>query len=405
MRKYLKRVLAIVLSVAAVFTTVSLNNVSVVNVDAATKAEIQQSINKLEKEADKIEKEIKELQGQLNSQQQLKAAIEKKIANYQEQIRVCNNEINKINEQIEKNNAEIKALNEEIKDDKFAFKKRLRTIYMTNAGSSIQILLGAKNFSEFLQLSQLTASLAAKDRMLIEKLVAAIEVLNNKQKENDKLLADQVELKKVISEKQKALQAESSQIQSVINQIDSTQSNLENDQAKIEKQIKQYEKTLASMASAGNTSFVYDGGDFLWPVPASSLITAYYQSNDAVHKGRHNGIDIGAGFGTKIIAIADGVVVRSNNSCPHNYGKSYSCGCGGGFGNYVTINHGTKDGKTYVVTYGHMSSAYVSAGTTVKKGQTIGTVGSTGWSTGAHLHLGIAVNGGWVNPMNYYKKK
>ena len=81
-----------------------------------------------------------------------------------------------------------------------------------------------------------------------------------------------------------------------------------------------------------------------------------------------------------------------------------SCGCGGGYGNYVTINHGTLNGNTYVATYGHMVSTAVSPGTTVKKGQTIGYVGTTGWSTGYHLHFGLAVNGSWVNPMNYFKR-
>jgi len=144
----------------------------------------------------------------------------------------------------------------------------------------------------------------------------------------------------------------------------------------------------------------------LWPTPGFYGISAGFQSNDAVHRGHHNGIDIAGGgiSGAAIVAISDGVVVTSNNSCSHNYGKSGSCGCGGGYGNYVTINHGTKDGRTYVVTYGHMSRAAVGAGTTVKKGQTIGYVGSTGWSTGYHLHFGLAVNGAWVNPMNYFRK-
>lgn len=404
MRKYSKRFLSVMLSVALIFTTIAISNIGSKTVDAATKSEIQQSINKLEKESAEIEKEIKELQKDINAQQQLKAAIEKKIANAHEQIRVCNNEIAKINEQIAENKAEIEKINSEIEADKLAFKKHLRAIYMSNSGNNIQILLGAENFSEFLQLSQLTASLSARDNQLLEKLTDAIEALNAKQEENNKLLEEQVKIKAVIAEKQKELESESAQIQSVINKIDSNQSELEQDQADIEKQIKQYEKTLASMASAGGTSFVYDGGDFLWPVPSSSRITAVFQGNDPVHQGKHNGIDIGASFGSAIVAISDGVVVKANNSCTHNWGKSGSCGCGGGYGNYVTINHGTKDGKTYVVTYGHMTRASVSVGQTVKKGQTIGTVGSTGWSTGAHLHFGIAVNGSWVNPSNYYRK-
>ncbi len=125
-----------------------------------------------------------------------------------------------------------------------------------------------------------------------------------------------------------------------------------------------------------------------------------------MHKGHHNGIDIAGGgiAGKPIVAIADGVVTRSNNSCTHNYKKNGSCGCGGGYGNYVTINHGTNGGNTYVATYGHMSSTAVNTGAVVKKGQTIGYVGTTGWSTGYHLHFGISVNGAWQNPMNFFKR-
>ena len=401
MRKHFTRILAIVLSLVAMLTSLTVSNVA-----AATKSEIQSSINELEKQSKKLESEIKSLQGQINTQQKLKNTIEQKIAVVQQQINICNKEISKINSDIAANNAEIAAKNAEIEADKLSFKKRLRAIYMSNTGSDVQILLGAENFSDFLQLSQLTASVSARDKLLIEKLVAAIKVLDQKQEENNKLLSEQVEIKNIVTQKQKELQSESNAIQSVINEIDADQSDLEAANKKIEKQIKDYERTLASMASAGGTSFVYDGGDFLWPVPGYYGISAGFQSNDAVHRGRHNGIDIAGGgiSGKAIIAISDGIVVKSNNSCPHNYKKSGSCGCGGGYGNYVTINHGTKDGKTYVVTYGHMSSTAVSAGATVKKGQTIGYVGTTGWSTGYHLHFGIAVNGAWVNPMNYYRK-
>ena len=400
MHKNLKRILAVILSVTAVATSMTVMNVSA----ALSKSELQSNINELEAKSKKLESEISGLQGQINAQEKLKSAIEQKIAVVQQQINLCNSEISKINSTIAANNAEIEKKNQEIEADKLSFKKRLRAIYMSDYDSNVKVLLGAENFSDFLQLSQLTASVSARDKLLIEQLVDAIKVLEKKQEENNKLLEEQVEIKKVIAQKQAELEKESNEIQSVINRIDADQSKLESDNAAIEKQIKDYQSALASQASAGNTSFVYDGGSFLWPVPSSQRITAGYQSNDSVHKGRHNGIDIGASNGAPIIAISDGVVVKSNNSCTHNYGKSGSCGCGGGYGNYVTINHGTKDGKTYVVTYGHMSSTAVSTGATIKNGLVIGYVGSSGWSSGFHLHFGMAVNGAWVNPMNYYRK-
>lgn len=404
MRKHFVKFLSVLIVLSLLLSIVVIGNVG-----AATKSELQNSINQLEQKSSKIEGEISSLKGKKAEQQKLKTKIEEKISIVQQQITICNNEIYRINGIIAENNKEIEKTEKEIEADKLAFKKRLRAIYMSNTGSNVQVLLGAEDFSEFLQLSQLTASVSARDKLLLENLVAAMEKLNKKQKENNKLLQDQLSVKKIVTEKQQQLQAEGNKIQGLINEMAADQSSLETENAKIEKQIKSYERTLASMASAGNTSFTYDGGDFLWPTPGYYNITAGYQSNDAVHRGRHNGIDItgngrGVIAGARVVAISDGVVVQANGSCGHNYPKNGSCGCGGGYGNYVTINHGTKDGRTYVVTYGHMSSAAVGTGATVKKGQTIGYVGSTGWSTGYHLHFGLAVNGGWVNPMSYFRK-
>jgi len=401
MKKYILQLVSVIACVSLFLGVFTINGTS-----AASASELRNSISALEAQSKKLESEIKGLQGKINEQQKLKNTINQKIAVVQKQISMCNSEISKINNAIAANNAEIDKTNTEIEADKLSFKKRLRAIYMSNTGSDVQVLLGADDFADFLQLSQLTASVSARDKLLLEKLVTAMKLLEEKKKENEGLLAEQVEIKKIVTAKQKELQSENNAIQAVINDIDADQSKLESTNASIEKQIKEYQKTLNSMASAGNTSFVYDGGDFLWPVPGYYTITAGFQSNDPVHKGSHNGIDIAGGgiAGKPIIAISDGIVIKANNSCTHNYKKYGSCGCAGGYGNYVTINHGTKDGNTYVVTYGHMTSTAVGVGATVKKGQTIGYVGTTGFSTGYHLHFAIAVNGYWRNPMNYYSK-
>lgn len=377
------------------------------DVSASTKSELQNEISKLEQESKKLEAEIKEYQGQINKQESLKDAIERKMANVQSQIDACNRQINSINSQISANKAEIEKNEKQIEADKLAFKKRLRAIYMSNSGGNVQVLLGAEDFSDFLQLSQLTASVSAHDKKMIEDLVAEIKKIEEKQEENKKLLEEQVAVKEKIAEKKAELAKEEGEIQSVISSIKKDQNEVKDENAEVEKELKQMQKELSSILnSSGNTSsnIVYDGKDFLWPTPTVSRISSYYGSR----WGRmHNGIDIANGncWGDKIIAVADGVVTTYSNSCRHNYGKkpARTC-CGSGYGNYITINHGTKNGKTYVAYYAHMSDIVVSKGQKVKKGQIIGYIGSTGRSTGAHLHFGVAVNGSWVNPMSFYKK-
>ena len=103
-------------------------------------------------------------------------------------------------------------------------------------------------------------------------------------------------------------------------------------------------------------------------------------------------------MGTTIVAAESGTVIASNNSCPHNWGKNGSCGCGGGYGNYVFIDHG--NGKLTI--YGHLTNAIVSTGQTVSKGQTIGYAGSTGNSTGPHLHFECQYYGVKYDPMSEY---
>ncbi len=143
------------------------------------------------------------------------------------------------------------------------------------------------------------------------------------------------------------------------------------------------------------TPTVSDSG-FAWPAPGFSYITSYFGYRWG---STHKGIDIGDGniMGGAAVASQAGLVVTVNNSCTHNYAKSSSCGCGGGYGNYVVISH---DG-TYSTLYGHLTSAAVSVGDYVQQGDVIGYIGSTGFSTGAHLHFEVWKNGEKQNPTNY----
>jgi murein DD-endopeptidase MepM/ murein hydrolase activator NlpD len=102
-------------------------------------------------------------------------------------------------------------------------------------------------------------------------------------------------------------------------------------------------------------------------------------------------------MGGTCVASQSGTVIGVVNCCTHNFAKNYSCGCGGGYGNYVLISH---DG-TYSTIYAHMTSAWVSVGQYVNQGDAIGSIGCTGHSTGAHLHFEIRVNGVAQNPLNY----
>lgn len=137
-------------------------------------------------------------------------------------------------------------------------------------------------------------------------------------------------------------------------------------------------------------------GSLSWPVPGHYVISSPYASRWGSF---HGAIDISDGntMGATITAADSGTVILAVSGCTHNYGKDSSCGCGGGFGNYIMIDHG--NGMTTL--YGHCSTVNVSVGQSVSRGEAIGTAGSTGWSTGAHLHFEVRLNGERVDPENY----
>lgn len=397
MKISLKRVITLILCMVMVVT-------SSLYTAAADKDQLNRDIANLKQQASEIQSEINKLKAEKADQAAVLAAIRKKIANTQAQIDRCNQEIASINSNINANKADIAAKEAEIEDDIFEFKKRLSAMYMSNSDNSIQILLGAENFSDFLRLSQFTASMSVRDKKLIEGLKAEIEVLNEKNAENEKLLNEQVAIKATIDEQQKELESQENDAAAIYNNIAAEQKENQDDVDAINAQIKKLQKQLEDdIASKNYSTFINPNTGLQWPISGFFMISAGFQSNDAVHNGRHNGIDIAGGgiAGQPIRAIADGYVTLVHNGCTHNYKKYGNC-CGNGYGNYATVNHGTLTvngtSANYVAYYAHAQKIIVSNGQYVKQGDIIGYVGTTGWSTGYHLHLGILRNGGWINP-------
>lgn len=142
------------------------------------------------------------------------------------------------------------------------------------------------------------------------------------------------------------------------------------------------------------------GGVYYFPVPGYSYGSCQLNCTCSIHNGKHNGVDISAPRGSQIVAAHSGKVTIVS-TCTEDYSKSDKCPCGkcGNQGNCIRID-GTNGVSTI---YMHMSKITVSNGATVTAGQKVGTVGTTGWSTGSHLHFGLTVNGVYKNPPAYIK--
>ena len=401
-------------------------------------SDLEQQLQQLEQENQKYQKILDDTKSDIAEKEEYKSALVSKVQVLDEKIAVTREKISSLNDDIkEKQDAYDKGLSE-VEDQFDALANRLRILYMSGNATDLEIIFGAKDFSDLIDKMELVKSLANSDKELISEIQTKLDELSTKKEslEADKkdletqqasLKSDQDEFNKLISDNDeilKNLYASNSEAQ---NSLESAALQSDEIAAKIseyyaaqkaaaEHAAQASQSSSSSSSSSGSSSsgssssgsgssssgsssvIVPSGSGFAWPTPGFTYLSSEWYEDREVYN--HGGIDIaGAGImGTPVVAAADGTVIASNSSCTHNWGKSYSCGCGGGYGNYVMISH--AGGKMTV--YGHLTSLTVSTGQTVSRGQVIGYVGSTGNSTGPHLHYECRLNGVRYNPMSEY---
>lgn len=400
-------------------------------------SDLEQQLQQLEQENQKYQKILDDTKSDIAEKEEYKSALVSKVQVLDEKIAVTREKISSLNDDIkEKQDAYDKGLSE-VEDQFDALANRLRILYMSGNATDLEIIFGAKDFSDLIDKMELVKSLANSDKELISEIQTKLDELSTKKEslEADKkdletqqasLKSDQDEFNKLISdndeilknlyasnsEAQNSLESaalQSDEIEAKISEYYAAQKAAAEQAAKASQSSSSSGSSSSSSSSSGSSSsgssssgsssvIVPSGSGFAWPTPGFvSLSSEWFEDREVYN---HGGIDIaGAGImGTPVVAAADGTVVATNSSCTHNWGKSYSCGCGGGYGNYVMISH--AGGKMTV--YGHLTSLTVSSGQSVSRGQVIGYVGSTGNSTGPHLHYECRLNGVRYNPMSEY---
>ena len=382
----------------------------------ATKSGLNDAKSKktaLEAEKKKTEQELKSLEGLKNDT----TAYVKKLDSSLESI---GNELSRLNDDIDAKEKQIETTKEELSEAKKTEKSqyeamKLRIKYMYEKGDStyVDLLMESGSLSELLSKAEYITKISTYDRQKLDEYAATKEKIAEKEKalegEHAELLtlqdeteAKQASVEKLLAAKQTELQNYETKIASAEGQISEYAKSIEAQENQIksieaemkrkeEEARKKAEEEKKKAAAANKTTSTYKTvslGDisFTWPCPASGRITSGFGGRKSPTKGassNHQGIDISAPTGTSIVAAAAGEVVIA----------TYSSSAG----NYVMLSHG---GGVYTV-YMHASSLLVSQGQSVKKGQTIAKVGSTGYSTGSHLHFGVRVNGAYVNPSKY----
>lgn len=351
----------------------------------------KEQIAELERQQEIIKGQIASVQNDINYQENLRKPLQDQIDNLQAQIDLYNSEITGYENEI----ADLKEKQKEIETDletkKDLFLQRVRALYISGSVSTqLSVLLGADDFSNFLYQDQVLESITKHDNKIMEELKKDIAELEETKKGIDGKIAEVDKVKAVVVSKQAVLNESIKKYNNIIGQLEDKKEDLEDTLENYQNQIDNLEQEVSGAINNSTSSNIkYDGSKFKWPCP-----NYYYISSPFGPRwGRnHNGCDIAGSaiYGKPIIAAADGQVTLSS------YNE-------GGYGNYVMINHGTdSSGVNYTTLYAHMSSRAVSAGRWVTKGQIIGYVGSTGYSTGPHLHFEIRVNGTPKNPLNWF---
>lgn len=349
------------------------------------------AINGLKDSINSVQKDIDSLQAE-------KSGIQSYINQLDKQMNALASEIEGFEEKIEQKISDIEETKVELEDAKAAcdeqyesMKMRIQFIYENPSASLIEILFSTNNIADFINRADQVASMSNYDREMMNKLIETQEEIAEKEEaleaELEELELMQAELETQKTKVNASINAKKGELAAKASELGDAAS----EQGDYEKQLEQQEKLLdeieEQIARAANPD-AYQGSatGFIWPCPAYTRISSYFGPRPQPVPGastNHKGVDLAAPYGSAILASAAGVVTTSK----------YSSSAG----NYVVIAHGNGISTVYM----HASSLLVSVGETVEQGQVIAKVGSTGYSSGNHLHFGVIKNGTYVDPLNY----
>ena len=359
----------------------------------------KQKIQSLRSQDEELKKIINETKDKIDKQEEYKKTIENQINVVQQEIDAIDEKIQLLDNDINQKMNEISSSVQDIKSNIEKIKKAVNFFYTVGETRTIELILQTKTFDELVDVigfndivqafKDSIVSLREKiDRVKAQKTEIEqkrLEVANSKQEIDFK----RSELSDLMAESQKAIDNLNSSKNEANAQLEINSAEI----SRMDQEINAYYAQQAAQSSSAKsvttsfsptTSFNAASGGYVWPTPGYSLITSQYGENRCSYF--HSGIDIGDGGinGATIVAAQSGVVMRA---------RWY-----GGYGNCVIIDHG--NGKSTL--YGHLSSILASEGQTVQQGQMIGKVGTTGDSTGPHLHFETRSGGTRYNPMSEY---
>ncbi|MBR5316195.1 MAG: peptidoglycan DD-metalloendopeptidase family protein [Firmicutes bacterium] len=332
----------------------------------------------LDDQMEQVEQEKEEASAEMSKLTKKVESAKEEVDKIQAKVDAKQKEINQAEKDIEKTKERIKKRQE-------GLNSRLRTMYKNGSVGYLDVLLGSNSISEFLNNMEMIQRIYRNDQDTLVELEEQHTELEQKQsdleKEKAALDADLEEQK----EKEEKLKTSQTELQEKIDALNAEADSISAEIAARQEALKAEQEKNNSNTSNDNDNDSYDGGQFLWPCDSRYITSEYgYRIHPltGIWTG-HTGIDIGCSMYAPIYAAESGTVILS---------QWY-----GGYGYAVVIDHGGGISTLY----GHNEELYVSVGQKVKRGDVIAGAGSTGWSTGPHLHFEVRVNGDYVDPMGY----
>ncbi|HEY9061911.1 MAG TPA: peptidoglycan DD-metalloendopeptidase family protein [Pseudobacteroides sp.] len=336
---------------------------------------INSKINSISKQK---KQEQSKLRSAIDEKKYITEVQNTKSTEYQELIAEKEN----LEKEIEEIQNSIDETLENYKKQEELFKTRLKVMYENASYGKTNTILKSKNITDFFARLKYMQAISKKDKELIEEIKRAKSDIEYKKSLKEKMKLDK---ESMIGKKKKqieSLKASRADLENEIREINDKLEKLDEQEDELIKKSKELESQIRSL----QRKVKYIGGNMIWPAPSSHSITSYYGNrfHPVLKKYKmHTGIDIGASSGSSIVAANKGVVIVA--------------GWQSGYGNTVIIDHGGG----IATLYAHCSKLLVSTGQSVDAGAVIAKVGSTGLSTGPHLHFEVRRNGATVNPLQY----
>ena len=356
---------------------------------AATSSELQQKKKEIDNQIKEINSEIAGNKQQMTNALTQINKLSSEISTYENEISDLQTRINEVTAQITQKEADIKETQEKYENQIELLSKRLVALYESGSVSYLDMLLSADSLSDFISKYYMIERLAEYDEDLLNQIESTRKQIEEEKLSLENAKNEIVTSKSAIEGKKNSLASSVNQKQNLVSTLSAEEKNLQEQLEEFEKDKKAVQNQIAALSAKykGTKAVAPSAAGYGTPLPGrtrANITTGY-----GAYAG-HTGVDFACPGGTTIMAVKAGTVVTST-------ALTYSNGQYKSYGNYVVIDH--HDGT--MTLYAHMQSRSVSVGQSVSQGQQIGLVGSTGNSTGNHLHFEVWVNGRRTNPTAY----